>query len=78
MTVDVMVVGPDVGDGPHIRDIGVSTVPDPRAHHPAAIVIATCRRPVSRPSRSQSRAAKYAWKRSNTWLAAFSSRGAGG
>ena len=28
-------------------------------------------------SASQSRAAKHAWKRSYTWLAAFSSRGAG-
>ena len=31
---------PDVGDGPHMRDISIATEQDPRTHHPAAIVIA--------------------------------------
>ena len=32
-------VDPDVGDGPHVRDFGIPTVSDPRAHHPTAIVV---------------------------------------
>ena len=43
--------GPEVGDRPHVRDLGISTVSDSRVHHPTAIVVQTCRRPASRPSR---------------------------
>ena len=30
----------DGGDGPHVRDVCISTAQDPPAYHPAAIVIA--------------------------------------
>ncbi len=78
MMVDVMLVDPEVGDRPHVRDLDVPTVPDPGVHHPTTIV--DCRMSSASISAmaSQSRAAKYARKRSPTRLAAFSSRGACG
>ena len=39
MTVDVMFVDPELGHRPHVRDLGVSTIADSRAHHPTAIVV---------------------------------------
>ena len=67
---------PEVGDRPHVRDLGISTVSDSRAHHPTAIVTGKSSASISAMA-SQSRAAKCARKRSYTRLAAFSSRGAG-
>ena len=34
MTVDVMFCDADVGDGSHVRDVGISTVPDTRRSRP--------------------------------------------
>ena len=68
---------PDVGDRPHVRDLGISTVSDPGVHDPTTIVVEMSSASISAMA-SQSRAAKYAMKRSYTRLAAFSSRGAGG
>ena len=51
---------------------------DPGVHDPPAIVdVDMSSASTLAPAASQSRAAKYAKKRSYTWLAAFSSRGAG-
>ena len=41
----------DVGDRPHVRDVGVSTVSDSRVHDPTAIVDGQCPRPVAPPWR---------------------------
>ena len=43
------VCGPQLGDRPHVRDLGVSTMSDSRAHHPTAIVTRKVRRPESPP-----------------------------
>ena len=48
---------PDVGDRPHVRDFGISTVSDARAHHPTTIVVETSSASISAMA-SQSRAAK--------------------
>ncbi len=39
MTVDRDVRDPEVGDRPHVHDLGISTVSDSRAHDPPAIVV---------------------------------------
>ncbi len=38
MTVDVMFLGPELGDRPHVRDLGIPTVSDAGVHHPTTIV----------------------------------------
>ena len=72
----LMFVSPKSAAAPHVCDLGISTVSDAGVHHPTAIVVVNV---VGQHLRiaSQSRAAKHALKRSYTWLAAFSSRGAG-
>ena len=57
--------------------IGMPTVSDPGVHDPTAIVVQKSSASISAIA-SQSRAAKYAQKRSATRVAAFSSRGACG
>ena len=39
MTVDVMFCAPDLGDGSHVRDLGIPTVSDSGIHHATAIVV---------------------------------------
>ncbi len=77
MTVDVMFVTPMSAIARISCDLGIPTVSDPGVHHPTTIVDGNVvgqylrhRRP-SRGPRSTSRSAR------STWLAAFSSRGAG-
>ena len=67
---------PEVGDRSHVRDLGISTVSDSRVHDPTTIVDGNVVGqhlghgvPVAGREVRQ--------KRSATWLAAFSSRGAG-
>ena len=66
----------EVGDRPHVYDLGIATVPEPGIHHATAIVNRDVvghhfghRVPVA--------GREVASKRSSTRLAAFSSRGAG-
>ena len=67
---------PDVGDRPHVRDLGISTVSDPGVHDPTAIVAENVvgqylRHGVPVAGREVRQEALA------TRLAAFSSRGAG-
>ena len=68
--------GPEVGDRPHVCDLGISTVSDSGAHHPTAIVAGNV---VGQYLRHGGPVAgrEVRQERSFTWLAAFSSCGAG-
>ena len=68
--------GPDVGDGPHVRDLRHLDRVGPRRSRPDGDRRWNVVGQISAMA-SQSRAAKCAQKRSSTRLAAFSSRGAG-
>ena len=72
MTVDVTSREPEVGGRPHTSITASRPLSKPGVDHPTAILDADV---VGHDLRhgAQSRAAKYAEKRSVTWLAAFSS-----